>query len=159
VTLDFGDRLAKFGPNDRLILYLAGWTDYPYPESIWAAHQAGVEMMPPVLERQRDDGCWKKIAEAGFPAGLPKMMTLDVTGKLAGPRGVVGLRPTLHVFGDQIFVAPVLARGAVVQERTLEVSAATLSARAVLKEYSPDGREPTLYDYSRTDAFPVAKLS
>ena len=40
VELDFGDRLSKFGPNDHLILCLAGWTDYPYPESIWAATQA-----------------------------------------------------------------------------------------------------------------------
>ncbi|HEV3445939.1 MAG TPA: FG-GAP-like repeat-containing protein, partial [Gemmataceae bacterium] len=37
VELDFGDRLARFGAKDPLILCLAGWTDYPYPESIWAA--------------------------------------------------------------------------------------------------------------------------
>src|SRR5262249_33319497 len=42
VELDFGDRLSKFGPQDRLTLFLAGWTDYPYPESMWAASQAGV---------------------------------------------------------------------------------------------------------------------
>ena len=102
VTLDFGDRLAKFGPKDRLILCLAGWTDYPYPESIWAAHQAGIEMLPPVLERQAADGRWEKIADAGFPAGLPRMMTLEVTGKLAGPHCVLRLRTNLHVFWDQI---------------------------------------------------------
>src|SRR5207248_1009330 len=39
VELDFGDRLAKQEPNQSLILCLAGWTDYPYPESLWAAHQ------------------------------------------------------------------------------------------------------------------------
>ncbi len=200
VTLDFGNRLAKFGPKDRLILCLAGWTDYPYPESIWAAHQAGIEMLPPVLERQAADGQWEKIADAGFPAGLPRMMTLEVTGKLSGPRCVLRLRTNLHVFWDQLFVAPLLEtvhasplapvlrgegsgvrgsgpgrfspltpnpsppstgeRGESVARGTiLEVKDAALSARGLLKEYSPDGREPTVYDYDRLDAFPVARLS
>lgn len=165
VTLDFGDRLAKFGPKDRLFLCLAGWTDYPYPESIWAAHQAGVEMLPPVLERKTADGKWEKVAEAGFPAGLPRLMTLEVTGKLGGPRCELRLRTNMHVFWDQVFVAPVLesvtpgqGRG-VVRGAVLEVKDAALSARGCMKEYSPDGREPTLYDYDRLDSFPVSRLS
>ena len=81
VELDFGDRLAKFKPDDQLILCLAGWTDYPYPESIWAATQAGIPLLPPTLERLDDNCHWQTvIADAGFPAGLPRMMTLDVTG-------------------------------------------------------------------------------
>src|SRR6516162_1289159 len=85
VELDFGDRLAKYGPNDSLFLCLAGWTDYAYPESIFAAGQAGIEMAPPVLDRLGPDGQWHTvIADLGFPAGLPRMMTADVTGKLTG---------------------------------------------------------------------------
>jgi tetratricopeptide (TPR) repeat protein len=162
VTLDFADRLAKFGPKDRLFLLLAGWTDYPYPESIWAAHQAGVEMLPPILERKTADGEWQKIADAGFPAGLPRMMTLELTGQLGGPRCELRLRTNMHVYWDQIFVAPLLQRvmpgqgRAGIRGTVLEVNDATLSARGVMKEYSPDGREPTLYDYDRLDAFPVS---
>jgi tetratricopeptide (TPR) repeat protein len=162
VTLDFGDRLARFGPEDRLVLCLAGWTDYPYPESIWAAHQADVEMLPPVLERKTADGRWEKVADAGFPAGLPRMMTLDVTGKLSGANCELRLRTNMHVFWDQIFVTPVLESVTTGQGRgggrgtVLEVKDATLSARGVMKEYSPDGREPTLYDYDRLDSFPVS---
>src|SRR5207248_6074627 len=85
VELDFADKLVSFKPADRLVLCLAGWTDYPYPESIWAAHQAGVGMLPPVLERLGADGKWHKVCDVGFPAGLPKMMLLDVTGKLTSP--------------------------------------------------------------------------
>jgi tetratricopeptide (TPR) repeat protein len=165
VTLDFGDRLAKFGPKQRLFLCLAGWTDYPYPESIWAAHQAGIEMLPPVLERRTADGQWEKIADAGFPAGLPRLMTLEVTGKLGGANCELRLRTNLHVFWDQISIAPLLesvtpgqGRGGV-RGTTLEVKDATLSARGLLKEFSPDGREPTLYDYDRLDSFPVSRLS
>jgi Flp pilus assembly protein TadD len=164
VTLDFGDRLARFGPKDRLILCLAGWTDYPYPESIWAAHQAGVEMQPPVLERQTADGRWEKVADAGFPAGLPRLMTLEVTSKLAGPSCVLRLRTNMHVFWDQAFVAPLIetvipGRPGTVRATTLEVASADLSARGCVKEFSPDGREPTVYDYDRLDSFPVARLS
>jgi Tfp pilus assembly protein PilF len=164
VTLDFGGRLAKFGPKDRLFLCLAGWTDYPYPESIWAAHQAGVEMLPPVLERRNAEGKWEKVADAGFPAGLPRLMTLEVTGLLGGPRCELRLRTNLHVYWDQVFVAPLLesvgaGQGGAVRATVREVKDAALSARGCVKEYSPDGREPTLYDYDRLDSFPVSRLS
>jgi hypothetical protein len=166
VELDFGDRLAKFGPKDRLILCLAGWTDYPYPESIWAAHQAGVGLQAPLLERLGTDGRWRGVCEAGFPAGLPRMMTLDVTGKLTGPSCVVRLRTNMQVFWDQAFVAPcveaVAADGkkpGTVRATTLDVAKATLSARGLMQEFSPDGRQPTIYDYDRLDAVPVSRLA
>jgi hypothetical protein len=105
------------------------------------------------------------VADAGFPAGLPRMMTLDVTGKLGGPSCELRLRTNLHVFWDQVFVAPVVesvtpgqGRGGV-RGTVLEVKDAALSARGLMKEYSPDGREPTLYDYDRLDSFPVSRLS
>ena len=122
-------------------------------------------MLPPVLERQTADGKWEKVADAGFPAGLPRMMTLEVTGLLGGPRCDLRLRTNLHVFWDQIFVAPLLetvkpgqGRGGV-RGTVLEVKDAALSARGCMKEYSPDGRKPTVYDYDRLDSFPVSRLS
>jgi hypothetical protein len=175
VELDFGDRLAKFGPNDRLILCLAGWTDYPYPESIWAAHQAGVRSEAPVLERRTADGRWEKVANVGFPAGLPRMMTLDVTGKLGGPSCTVRLRTNMQVFWDQVFVAPLLERVEaaphpqplspkgrgehVVRASVLDVDKAALAARGCMQEFSPDGRQPTVYDYDRIEAVPVSRLA
>jgi hypothetical protein len=156
VDLDFGDRLAKFGPHDRLILCLAGWTNYPYPESIWAAHQAGVEVQAPVLERLGPDGRWQPLCEAGFPAGLPRMMTLDVTGKLTGPSCVVRLRTNMQVFWDQAFLASCTEPA---RATCLEVAQARLSVRGCMQEFSPDGREPTLYDYDRLDAVPVSRLA
>jgi hypothetical protein len=159
VELDFGDRLAQFGPKDRLVLCLAGWTEYPYPESIWAATQAGVELRSPVLERRGADGTWQTlVADTGFPAGLPRMMTLDVTGKLGGPRCVLRLRTNLEIFWDQIFVAPLLPAGAF-RSANLEVGTANLAARGCVQEYSPDGRQPTLYDHDRLETTPVARVS
>src|SRR5207245_2012780 len=94
-----------------LFLCLAGWTDYAYPESIFAASQAGVQLQPPVLERLGPDGKWQTILpDAGFPAGLPRVITVDVTGKLPGPNCVLRLRTNMQVYWDRIFAAGCLDR-------------------------------------------------
>lgn len=157
VHLDFGDRLARFAPKDRLILCLAGWTDYAYPESIWAATQAGVPLQAPVLERRTEHG-WEKVAEIGFPAGLPRMMTYEVTGKLVGPQCVLRLRTNLEVYWDQVFLAAVLEQTGTARAMALQVESASLSSPGCMLEYSPDGREPTLYDYDRWSSAPMARL-
>ena len=61
IVLDFGDRLSAFGPDDRLVLGLAGWVEYPYSQTNYAASTAGVTLRPPTLERLRDDGTWEEI--------------------------------------------------------------------------------------------------
>jgi hypothetical protein len=97
------------------------------------------------------------------------MMTVDVTGKLGGPRCVLRLRTTMQVYWDQVFVAPVAeavpyaATGTggktagVVRTSSLEVGTATLAARGCMQEFSPDGRQPTLYDHDRLEAVPVSR--
>ncbi|MFL5245453.1 MAG: FG-GAP-like repeat-containing protein [Gemmataceae bacterium] len=174
VELDFGDRLANYGPKDRLILCMAGWTDYPYPESIWAATQAGVALQAPLLERLGEDGKWRSLGESGFPAGLPRMMTYEITGKLTGPRCVIRLRSNMQVYWDQIFVAPldeVIAAKPLEQYSAtgtsarkvrgieLDVHKATLSAHSCMQTYTPDGKKPLLYDYDRPQAVPVTRLA
>jgi hypothetical protein len=161
VQLDFGDSLARFGEKEPLVLFLAGWADYPFPDSEWAAHQAGVVLQPPCLERLGPDSKWVTLMEdAGFPAGLPRMITMDLTGKATGPHCVLRLRTNMMVFWDQIFVAPA-SRGpsAPFHATTLDVAAATLAHRGCLQEYSPDGRQPTLYDYQRLEPVAVTRQS
>ncbi len=173
VELDFGDRLKGVRPGERVFLCLAGWTEYPYPESIFAAEQAGVPMLPPVLERRGTDGQWEKVADAGFPAGLPRMMLLDVTGKLTGPDCRLRLRTNLQIFWDQIFVAvrchavvtdSTAARHGTTPQATaratvLDVADARLEACGLLKEFSPDGKPPTQFDPERTEDVPLVGLT
>jgi hypothetical protein len=177
VELDFGDQLAAFGPNDPLVLCLAGYTEYPYPESIWAATQAGVPTLSPVLERKGTDGKWQTVlGDMGFPAGMPRMMTLPLTGKeIGGSHAVLRLRTNLEIYWDQIFVAPLaeripqaaIDRASVKQApasrsiriTSLDVSAADLLSRGYLQEYSPDGRRPTISDYDRLTSVPYSQLA
>src|SRR6185436_12522956 len=101
VTLDLGDAAAG-AKGKKLYLVLAGWTDYPYPESIFAAAQAGVPVLFPVLERKTATG-WEKVCDLGFPAGLPRVMTREVSG-LAGETGLtLRIRTNLQIYWDQVF--------------------------------------------------------
>ena len=161
IILDIGDRLSAFGPTDPLILCLAGWVEYPYSQTNYAAATAGVALRPPTVERQRDDGTWQMIEPpAGTPAGLPRLTTLELTGKLTGGRCVLRIRTNMECYYDQAFIA--------VRDRqaehslcvtTLPVVRAALSHRGYTREVSPDGRQPLVYDYDYVDPVPLARIS
>jgi hypothetical protein len=158
IVLDFGDRLAGFGPDDQLALCLAGWVEYPYSQTNYAAATAGVALQPPVLERLQDDGTWVVIEpDPGYPAGLPRMTTLELTGKLGGPRCVLRLRTNMECYWDQALVA-LLEPEPGLRVTALDVATATLAYRGYTREVSPDGRPPLLYDYDYVDPAPLARL-
>jgi hypothetical protein len=159
IVLDFGDRLAQFGPGDRLILGLAGWVEYPFSQTNYAAATAGIALKLPVLERQQPDGSWKVIdANAGCPAGLTRLTTRDVTGKLTGTRCVIRLRTNLECYWDQAFVATI-EPNARTRVTPLRVSRSMLGYRGYVLEASPDGRMPMLYDYDSPLPMPLAQMS
>ena len=161
IILDFGDRLSGFKPDDRLVLCLAGWVEYPYSQTNYAAATAGVALQPPAIERQRADGTWEMIEpHAGYPAGLPRMTTLDLTGKLTGPRCVLRIRTNMECYYDQAFLA-VRDRQAesAFRVKALPVARAVLGPRGYIREVSPDGRQPLIYDYDHVDPAPLARMS
>jgi hypothetical protein len=161
VVLDFEDRLSRFGPEDRLVLCMNGWVEYPYSQTNYAASTAGVDLQPPVLERLQEDGTWEVIEpDPGYPAGLPRMTTLDLTGKLLGDRCVLRIRTNMECYWDQAFIA---LRDAEAEEQlrvsSLPVARAKLGPRGYTREVSPDGRLPLLYDYDYVDPAPLAPFA
>ncbi len=161
IILDFGDRLGRFGPADPLILCLAGWVEYPYSQTNYAAATAGVTLRAPTVERRRDDGTWQMIEpHAGYPAGLPRLTTLDLTGKLAGGRCVLRIKTNMECYYDQAFIA-VRDRQAehALGVSTLAVGRAVLGHRGYTREISPDGRQPLVYDYDYVDPAPLARMA
>jgi len=161
IILDFGDRLSRYGPSDPLVLCLAGWVEYPYSQTNYAAATAGVALQPPAIERRRDDGRWQVIEpHAGYPAGMPRLMTLDLTGKLAGPHCVLRIKTNMECYYDQAYIA-VRDRAAErsLQVTTLPVARAALGYRGYTREVSPDGRQPLLYAYDYVDPAPLARFS
>jgi tetratricopeptide (TPR) repeat protein len=161
VILDFGDRLREFGGSDPLILCLAGWVEYPYSQTNYAAATAGVALQPPTIERLRGDETWAPIEpHAGYPAGLPRLTTLDLTGKLTGATCVLRIRTNMECYYDQAFIA-VRDRAAErsVRVTTLPVARAVLGHRGYSREVSPDGRQPLIYEYDHVEQAPLARMS
>jgi Tfp pilus assembly protein PilF len=161
VELDFGDRLSKLKAGERVFLVMAGWTDYPFAESMYAATQAGVPTITPTLERLRPDGQWKDLGDIGFPAGLPRVMTKEVTGLVEGPDCRLRIRTNLQIHWDQIMLAPLsgIAKPGDhgrVGVAVVPLGQATLAARGFIKEIRPHGPTgPVEYDDSQTERVEV----
>jgi hypothetical protein len=151
IELDFGDRLRGLDPDARLVLYLYGWVEYTYSHVNYAAYQAGISMTPPSIEVPDESGCWTvAVPEAGFPAGLPRMMTLDISQLPIRGDGRFRICTNMEIFWDQIFIGEDVA-GTGLQTHALRPSRAELRYLGYPREYSPDGADPTLYDYARLD--------
>ncbi len=160
IVLDFGDRLSRFGPSDRLVLCLAGWVEYPYSQTNYAAATAGALLNPPAIERRRDDGTWTMIEQhAGYPAGMPRMMTVDLTGKLSGQNCIIRIKTNMECYYDQAFIIK-RDRDAEtsLRVRALPVARARLGYRGYTREISPDGKQPLIYDYDYVDPAPLASF-
>jgi hypothetical protein len=107
LTLDLGEAYGG-GP---LWLLLHGEVEYFSANSMYAASQAGVRAISPYVEalvgnEKGSEGKWVRVVDdMGFPAGGPRTMTADLTGKL--PRGTQKIRITtnLQIYWDGILLS------------------------------------------------------
>ncbi len=101
LTLDLGEPY-KGGP---LWLLMHGEIEYFTANSMYAASQSKLEPIAPYVEALSADGNWKRVMDdMGFPAGGPRTMTADLTGKL--PHGTQKIRITtnLQIYWDSILI-------------------------------------------------------
>ncbi len=137
LTMDIG----AWTTAHPLHLLLTGYIEYFSASSMYAAWQAGLTPQPPVLQAQMADGSWKTILQdMGFPAGLPRTITVDLTGKL--PAGVhrLRMRTNLQIYWDQITIdnGPDLSRS--VRETDVPLAASTLEFRGYPQQI--EGKTP-----------------
>ena len=143
IVLDFGDRLCRFGPDDRLVLCLAGWVEYPYSQTNYAAATAGVALQPPAIERRRDDGTWEVIEpHAGYPAGLPADDDPRPDRQARPARGACsGSGPTWNATGTRRSSPSATARPSRRSaSRRCRWPGRCSATAATSREVSPDGR-------------------
>ncbi|MDJ0838721.1 MAG: FG-GAP-like repeat-containing protein [Acidobacteriota bacterium] len=151
LELDFSGQLDRLERNARLVLYLHGWVSYTFSHINYAAWQAGIAMQGPRIEVPDGNGGWRvHVADMGFPAGFPRMMTFDLDELDLHTHPRFRIRTNMRISWDQIFAAPDLVDERLVKH-TLSPSSADLRYLGFPREFSPDGREPTLYDYHRLD--------
>src|SRR5580698_8926275 len=88
-----------------LWLLMHGEVEYYSATAMYAANQAGIAVVAPYVEALNADGKWTRVADDfGFPAGGPRTITADLTGKL--PRGTQRIRISTNaqVYWDSILV-------------------------------------------------------
>ncbi|MBS1786340.1 MAG: VCBS repeat-containing protein [Acidobacteria bacterium] len=149
IELDLGDvTKAK-----QVLLLLTAWIDYADSTANLAASQAGVVIVPPYVQVKNDRGQWQTvIPQMGFPAGLPKTMTVDLTGKFLCADSRVRIVTSMRIYWDQILV-DASDGSAPMNVTTLDPIAANLRWRGFPREYSPDGSKPLIYDYRQIEPF------
>jgi len=98
LTLDLGE----VSQDQPLRLLLHGFIEYFSASSMYSAWQAGLAPVPPYVEAQLPDGSWRKIVDdMGFPAGLPRTVVVDLTGKLPAGSHRIRLTTNLQIYWDQ----------------------------------------------------------
>jgi len=102
VMLDLGEPY-RGGP---LWLLLHGEVEYFSANSMYAASQAGVQAISPYVEARGANGQWVRVIhDMGFPAGGPRTMTADLSGKLPPGTQKIRITTNLQIYWDSILVS------------------------------------------------------
>ncbi|MFM8394871.1 MAG: FG-GAP-like repeat-containing protein, partial [Acidobacteriota bacterium] len=143
--------LGNLRPAAKVLLLMTAWIDYADSTSNYAAAQAGERLITPYLQVRNRRGEWETvIRQMGFPAGLPKTMTVDLTGKFLSEDTRVRIVTGMRIYWDQILV-DTSTNIPGLRTTTLAASGAELRWGGFPREYSPDGRRPRIYDYRHID--------
>ena len=102
LDLDFG----KAAPDNKAILVLNGWVDWADGSTfLQASQESKMGLMTPSLQVKDVQGRWKTVIEdMGMPAGKPKTIVVDLTGKFLSKSREVRIVTNLCVYWDEIFL-------------------------------------------------------
>jgi hypothetical protein len=103
LDLDFGNA----APDNKAILVLNGWVDWADGSTFLQASQESKSgLMTPSLQVKDAQGRWQTVIEdMGMPAGKPKTIVVDLTGKFLSKSREVRIATNLCVYWDEIFLS------------------------------------------------------
>jgi Flp pilus assembly protein TadD len=134
------------------VLVADGWVEYPYSQTVFAAWQAGAAYAPPTLEAQAESGEWITIYEAwGYPAGMPREMSLPLEGLPAGTRRL-RLRTNWEIYWDRIRVVGSEPRPQATALAVPEMVAARVAKTGFARRVTYAQQRP-YYDYAERSPF------
>ena len=149
LTLDVG----AWSAERPLRLLMDGYIEYFSASSMYAAWQAGLQPIPPRVEAQMPDGRWKGIVnDMGFPAGLPRTIVVDLTGKLPAGARKIRITTNLQIYWDRVRVdnGPEVASN--VHQTEVPLAMAHLAFRGYPKQIEGATPGELTYDYQRISA-------
>jgi hypothetical protein len=150
LVLDLGD-VSQVG---AISLLMTAWIDYADSTANFKAAQKSETRraaVPPYLQVKNAKGQWETvISSMGFPAGLPKTMVVDLTGKFLTHDYRVRIVTSMRIYWDQILVNT-FSGAPEIRQYHLTPRRAELRYVGFPREFSPDGRRPLTYDYDWID--------
>ncbi|MCS7042063.1 MAG: FG-GAP-like repeat-containing protein [Bryobacteraceae bacterium] len=102
IEIDF----AGAAPSNRAVFVLHGWVDWADGSTFLQQAQSTPEgLVPPFLQAKNDRGEWVTILEdMGMPAGKPKTIAVDLTGKFPGKSRQLRIITNLALYWDEMFL-------------------------------------------------------
>lgn len=148
LELDFGPAAA---PENQAILVLHGWVDWVDGSTILRAAQEGRGgIFLPYLQVRNKEGEWETVIDdMGVPAGKPKTIVVDLTGRFLSEARQVRIVTNLSVYWDEIFLSEETREPQVSLHR-LDPDVADLRYRGFSEPIvHPQRLQPESFDYSR----------
>ncbi len=149
LDLDFG----KAAADNRAALILNGWVDWADGSTFLSASQESKEgLIFPYLQVKDAAGRWQTVIEdMGIPAGKPKTISVDLTGKFLSSSREVRIVTNLCVYWDEIFLIE-SAAAPDVRMSAIDADSAQLSFRGFSKAtIHPERKQPESFDYARVE--------
>jgi len=145
LELDFGAAAS----DNRAILVLNGWLDWADGSTYLAASQEGKGgLVLPYLQVKDVAGHWKTVIEdMGIPAGKPKTIVVDLTGKFLSASREIRIVTNLCLYWDEIFLSdnPETPEAKLT---SLEMESAELRFRGFSRPtIDPERKQPESFDY------------
>ncbi len=145
LDLDFGNA----APDNRAVLILNGWVDWADGSTFMAASQAHKDLVLPYLQVKDAAGKWQTVIEdMGIPAGKPKTISVDLTGKFLSSSREVRIVTNLCVYWDEIFLSEQTGAPAV-RLADIQAESADLHFRGFSTPViHPQRKQPEGFDYA-----------
>ena len=149
LELDFGEVINPV--NSTPVLWASGWVEYPYSQTVFAAWQADASYDPPSLSAYHD-GTWSPVyASFGYPAGMPREMTLPLN-ELPANTTKLRIEGNWEVYWDSIAIIEAEPMPAGTEVHVLSPIEARLAKTGFARRDTLAQRRP-YYDYNDRAAF------
>ncbi len=148
LDLDFGKAAAA----NRAVLILNGWVDWADGSTFLGQSRESKEgLIMPYLQVKDAQGQWKTvIADMGIPAGKPKTISVDLSGKFLSASREVRIVTNMCVYWDEIFLSEDTSTPATTLTK-LDAASADLHFRGFSKPViHPERRQPENFLYNET---------